>query len=113
MLLDEDFTTVDADLIFARVKGRGARKIDFQTFRRALGEVAKKWESMTQEQVEDVICLASAPHYETTARRRTRNMRNGRCRELHGSERAFDPILQAWQVLRHALGNRAVGWKKK
>lgn len=67
MLLDEDFTTVDADLIFARVKGRGARKIDFQTFRRALGEVAKKWESMTQEQVEDVICLASAPHYETTA----------------------------------------------
>eukprot|EP00913_Durusdinium_trenchii_P001455 g1348.t1 len=77
MLLDEDFTTVDADLIFARVKGRGARKIDFQTFRRALGEVAKKWESMTQEQVEDVICLASAPHYETTARRRTRNMRNG------------------------------------
>lgn len=67
MLLDEDFTSVDADLIFARVKGRGARRIDFATFRKALGEVAKKWNSMTQEQVEDIVCLASAPHYDNQA----------------------------------------------
>jgi len=65
MLLDEDFTSVDADLIFAKVKGRGARRIDFQTFRKALGEVARRWNSMTQEQVEDIVCLANAPHYET------------------------------------------------
>ncbi|CAE7035867.1 TPPP3 [Symbiodinium natans] len=63
MLLDEDFTTVDADLIFARVKSRGTRKIDYPTFRRALSEVAKKWQ-MSQEQVEDIICLAAGPHYE-------------------------------------------------
>ncbi|CAE7434652.1 TPPP3 [Symbiodinium pilosum] len=63
MLLDEDFTTVDADLIFARVKTRGTRKIDYATFRRALSEVAKKWQ-MSQEQVEDIICLAAGPHYE-------------------------------------------------
>eukprot|EP00439_Symbiodinium_sp_Y106_P015762 s1861_g2.t1 len=63
MLLDEDFTTVDADLIFARVKSRGTRKIDYSTFRRALSEVAKKWQ-MSQEQVEDIICLAAGPHYE-------------------------------------------------
>ncbi|CAJ1434385.1 unnamed protein product, partial [Effrenium voratum] len=66
MLLDEDFTTVDADLIFAKVKGRGSRKIDFGTFKKALSEVAKKWNNMTQEQVEDIICLAAGPHYETS-----------------------------------------------
>jgi len=64
MLIDDDFRTVDADLVFAKCKARGARKIDYCTFLWALREVAKK-RGMTQEQVEDIICLAHAPDYES------------------------------------------------
>ena len=34
---------------------RGSRRIDFQTFRKALGEVARRWNSMTQEQVDGLL----------------------------------------------------------
>ena len=41
---------------------RGARRIDFATFRKALGEVAKKWNSMTQEQVAWISGLQNLWH---------------------------------------------------
>lgn len=78
LLIDEDFRTADADLVFAKCKARGSRKIDFAAFTRALAEVAAR-RGMTEKQVQDIICLAFGPDYET----------NASCEELLGPERFY------------------------
>eukprot|EP00930_Biecheleria_cincta_P041400 TRINITY_DN2837_c0_g1_i1.p1 TRINITY_DN2837_c0_g1~~TRINITY_DN2837_c0_g1_i1.p1 ORF type:complete len:387 (+),score=78.50 TRINITY_DN2837_c0_g1_i1:78-1163(+) len=57
-LIDGTFSTAEADLVFTKHKAKGARKIDFDTFVRALEEVAIR-RGMTQQQVQDVLCLCS------------------------------------------------------
>eukprot|EP00931_Biecheleriopsis_adriatica_P026012 TRINITY_DN15859_c0_g1_i1.p1 TRINITY_DN15859_c0_g1~~TRINITY_DN15859_c0_g1_i1.p1 ORF type:complete len:422 (+),score=69.70 TRINITY_DN15859_c0_g1_i1:129-1268(+) len=59
LLIDENFRAVDADLVFRKCKARGARKMDYSGFMRALGEVAKK-QGMTQHQAEHIVCQAFA-----------------------------------------------------
>jgi len=63
-LLDERLKTVQADLIFARCKQKGARKMSFDRFVGALREVAQK-RSLPQEEVVDMICVAHGPDYES------------------------------------------------
>ncbi|CAK9077299.1 unnamed protein product [Durusdinium trenchii] len=56
-LLDERLKTVQADLIFARHKPKGARKIDYDLFLQALAEVALKKDLLLEEAM-DRVCLA-------------------------------------------------------
>lgn len=62
-LIDECFQTVDADIIFAKWKPKGGRKIDFSTFTQSLRSVARR-KHMTHEQVIDAVCLIAGPDYE-------------------------------------------------
>lgn len=41
-IIDAKFKATDADLIFAKVKSKGARKINFTQFKTALDEIAKR-----------------------------------------------------------------------
>jgi len=55
-LIDADFTTAEADLVFTKCKARRARKIDFDTFVRALEEVAVR-RDMTEGQLLKILSL--------------------------------------------------------
>jgi len=66
-LVDERLKAVDADLIFAKCKAKGARKIHFETFVKALEKVAEK-RQLLRETVVDFICLAHGPDYQSKAR---------------------------------------------
>lgn len=55
-LINDDFNTAEADLVFTKYKAKGSRKIDAETFVMALEEVAVRKE-MTHQQVQDAICL--------------------------------------------------------
>ncbi|CAJ1368713.1 unnamed protein product [Effrenium voratum] len=62
-LLDERLKTVQADIIFARNKPKGSRKIGYERFLQALKEVAEKRGLMPEEAV-DQVCSAHGPDYE-------------------------------------------------
>jgi len=66
-LLDERLKAVDADIIFAKCKAKGARKINFETFVKALEKVAER-RQLLRETVVDFICLAHGPDYQSKAR---------------------------------------------
>lgn len=55
---------VDADLIFVKCKEKGARKIVFSEFNRALSMVSAR-KGLPDEETIRLICTAAAPHYET------------------------------------------------
>mmetsp|Transcript_13628 Transcript_13628/g.24033 ORF Transcript_13628/g.24033 Transcript_13628/m.24033 type:complete len:394 (-) Transcript_13628:120-1301(-) len=63
-LLDQRLKTADADIIFAKCKVKAARKINFETFVKALQEVAQK-RQLRKDTVVDFICLAHGPSYES------------------------------------------------
>lgn len=63
-LLDERLKTVQADLIFARHKPKGSRRISYDLFIQALTEVAMKRDLLPEEAV-DRVCLAHGPDYES------------------------------------------------
>eukprot|EP00435_Cladocopium_sp_Y103_P053618 s1518_g17.t1 len=64
-LLDERLKTVQADLIFARHKPKGSRRISYDLFIQALTEVAMKRDLLPEEAV-DRVCLAHGPDYESS-----------------------------------------------
>ncbi|KAK9820323.1 hypothetical protein WJX72_008971 [[Myrmecia] bisecta] len=59
-LLDKALTTIDADIIFAKVKVKGQRKINFEQFLKALGIAADK-KGAALEDVVKAILLAGGP----------------------------------------------------
>lgn len=78
-LLDEQLKTSEADIIFAKYKAKGVRKIDFQTFLAALAEVSRK-RRMKAEHVFDVVCNSNGPDYQLSS---------GGPLEVAGPERFF------------------------
>eukprot|EP00933_Yihiella_yeosuensis_P061587 TRINITY_DN64409_c0_g1_i1.p1 TRINITY_DN64409_c0_g1~~TRINITY_DN64409_c0_g1_i1.p1 ORF type:complete len:509 (-),score=102.88 TRINITY_DN64409_c0_g1_i1:354-1880(-) len=66
LLDDQRLKAVDADIIFAKYKPRGSRKIDFYSFKQALTAVARKL-GRSQQQVFDAVSLAASPDYEGTS----------------------------------------------
>lgn len=67
-LVDKNFTTTDVDLIFARVKPKGGRKINFSTFENfALPEVAKK-KKVEVTEIVDKITACEGPSLNNVTR---------------------------------------------
>jgi len=64
-LLDKSMTQTDADLIFTKCKGKGARKITFAEFETALTHVAEK-RKCTVEELKEKICSSTGPQYKGT-----------------------------------------------
>lgn len=64
-MLTAKFTRTDADLIFAKVKGKGARKITFSQFEKALEEVAKRKGVETSEII-SAVQSSTGPQYRGT-----------------------------------------------
>jgi len=62
-LIDERLKTCDADIIFAKWKAKGSRKIEFSTFMQALAEVSCR-RRMPARCVFDLVCNSSGPEYE-------------------------------------------------
>lgn len=81
-LIDEDFSTAEADLVFTKCKPKGLRKIDFDTFLRALKEVAIR-KDLTDQQVQNDLCLGSGYS------RGERLLREQSSGDLVGPERFF------------------------
>jgi hypothetical protein len=58
-LVDKNFTTVDVDMIFTKVKSKGARKINFKEFEQgAIPEIAKKKKTTDQAIAEKIASAA-------------------------------------------------------
>ena len=64
-LLDKHFTTTDIDLIFAKVKTKGAKKITFQQFTSALELIAAK-KGISTEELESRILSVGGPVFTGT-----------------------------------------------
>lgn len=64
-LMKDSLNTVDCDLIFAKTKARGARKIDFVGFSRCLEMVAQK-KGLPADVVMDMVCVTAGPMYEVS-----------------------------------------------
>lgn len=63
-LMDKQLQVVDVDLIFAKCKPKGGRKIDFIEFQDCLAMVADK-KRISDQDVIDAVCCAAGPSYET------------------------------------------------
>lgn len=61
-LLTRPMTTTDADLIFAKYKPKGARKIDFAGFSQCLTAVAEK-RGVDPSAVEEQVCSSRGPNF--------------------------------------------------
>eukprot|EP00406_Dinophysis_acuminata_P071430 CAMPEP_0179260808 /NCGR_PEP_ID=MMETSP0797-20121207/26530_1 /TAXON_ID=47934 /ORGANISM="Dinophysis acuminata, Strain DAEP01" /LENGTH=418 /DNA_ID=CAMNT_0020968899 /DNA_START=71 /DNA_END=1324 /DNA_ORIENTATION=- len=61
-ILDRSMTTVEADLIFAKHKRTGGRRINFQAFLAALRAVADR-KAMPDDRVMELVCVAGGPSY--------------------------------------------------
>eukprot|EP00914_Ancora_sagittata_P024774 GHVO01049459.1.p1 GENE.GHVO01049459.1~~GHVO01049459.1.p1 ORF type:complete len:152 (+),score=27.80 GHVO01049459.1:25-456(+) len=66
-LFDTKFTTTDADLIFARVKTKGQRKIHLADFKRALTSIADKRSTTTDMLVEKIGAVEGPVYVGTKA----------------------------------------------
>ena len=64
-LMDKKITTTDADLIFAKVKTKAARKITFDQFLTGLEEIAKK-KGISKQDLEQQICSVGGPSFTGT-----------------------------------------------
>ncbi|AAZ10865.1 p25-alpha, putative [Trypanosoma equiperdum] len=66
-IIGKTFTSTDADLLFNKIKAKGARKITFTEFNtRALPDIATKLK-MTPEQVAEILTKASPASNSTKA----------------------------------------------
>lgn len=70
-LLDAKFTTTDADLIFAKVKTKGSRKITFEQFEEALSQVALR-KKVDPSVIREQICSVSGPKFVGTVAEKNR-----------------------------------------
>jgi hypothetical protein len=70
-LIGGGFTTTDVDLIFAKVKDRTARKINFAQFRSTLPHIGQK-KNMSAEEVEQFLVGAGGPQWSGTRAEATR-----------------------------------------
>ena len=70
-LIGGGFTTTDVDLIFAKVKDRTARKINFQQFRTALDHVGTK-KGKSGDQIAEELVAAGGPQWSGTRAEATR-----------------------------------------
>lgn len=61
-LLDSKFTTTDADLIFAKVKAKGSRKITFDQFQEAVKQIALR-KDVDFGVIEDKLRSLSGPKF--------------------------------------------------
>mmetsp|Transcript_48363 Transcript_48363/g.78574 ORF Transcript_48363/g.78574 Transcript_48363/m.78574 type:complete len:389 (+) Transcript_48363:59-1225(+) len=66
-LLDDYFRLVDADIVFAKCKPKGARRIDFFAFMQALREVAKK-RRVPPDEVFDAVACSNGPNFESSSK---------------------------------------------
>ena len=64
-LYDKKFTTIDADIIFAKVKPKNSRKICFSEFEEALKHVAAK-KGTTEDMVTKKIMSVGGPKFHGT-----------------------------------------------
>lgn len=64
-LLDKKLTSTDVDLIFAKVKDRTARKINFSQFQQVLDQFATK-KGVTRDDIMKQIEMTGGPHFHGT-----------------------------------------------
>lgn len=64
-LFDKSFAVVDCDLIFSSVKGRTARKIEYEEFKNTVRKIAKRKGCETQE-IQKQICKTGGPIHKGT-----------------------------------------------
>ena len=64
-LLDKTLTTTDIDIIFAKVKSKGARKITWDQFLRALEEIGQK-KGKSVDDISQQICSVGGPVFTGT-----------------------------------------------
>lgn len=64
-ILDKNLTATDIDLIFAKVKDKAARKINYTQFQAGIGECAKK-KKITFEALSDKLCSVGGPTFTGT-----------------------------------------------
>ena len=64
-MISKKLTTTDVDLIFAKVKTKGARKIDFAQFQTACEQVAAK-KGVSMDFIKGKIAKAGGPQFEGT-----------------------------------------------
>lgn len=70
-LLGKGFSPTDVDLIFAKVKEKSARKINFKQFRTALDHVGEK-KGISGDQVVEKLVSAGGPQWSGTKAEATR-----------------------------------------
>merc|ERR1712216_720114 len=63
--VDELVTLTDIDLIFTKVKARGARTIDFQGFHHAISLLAAK-RGVEMADIEESLCSTAGPSYDSS-----------------------------------------------
>eukprot|EP00755_Sulcionema_specki_P006032 Sspe_Gene.34372::Locus_16713_Transcript_1_1_Confidence_1.000_Length_1199::g.34372::m.34372 len=80
-LIDDDFTTTEADLLFAKMKPIGHRKITWAVFRKILEEIAR-FKQMHLAELEQAVVAAGGP--KTSLVPATRSSSRG-AREVTGS----------------------------
>lgn len=64
-LLDKKLTATDIDLIFAKVKDKAARKINFKQFEAGVALMAEK-KGVSADDVKSVIMQTGGPHFKGT-----------------------------------------------
>ena len=64
-LLDKKLTSTDVDLVFAKIRGSGHRKINFDQFKECIHEIAKK-KGISEEEINESIVKAGGPHFHGT-----------------------------------------------
>jgi len=64
-LLDKKLTATDIDLIFAKVKDKAARKINYKQFSNAIAECATK-KGTTFEALSEKLCATGGPVFTGT-----------------------------------------------
>jgi p25-alpha len=64
-LLDKKLTTIDVDLVFAKIKDKTARKITVAQFKAGLAQFAAK-KGISEADCHALVLKAGGPHYEGT-----------------------------------------------
>jgi len=64
-LFDKVMTQTDADLIFTKIKGKGARKITFVEFEAGLAAIAEK-KKISVDELKEKIASSAGPMYKGT-----------------------------------------------
>jgi len=64
-LFDKAFTQTDADLLFTKIKAKGARKITFAEFEASFSGIADK-KKISVDEVKEIILNTAGPQYKGT-----------------------------------------------